>query len=441
MSVCPITFRHGGSGVGQVPKELEPTRSVLHFFGAEVRRLREGLGMSQARLGRALFAHKDLIRKIEAAERMPSNELINRCDQVLLAKGALRRLKPMIERERTLRPTRESGTAWSGYRSTLIDRLVLDWLLSSTDEVQVPSTDGQAGSGAADRLRQLRRGDQIHGAGQTYSEVVGILGRDLDSLIAGAPPVATGLLELAGYEAVDLGADGVGQRHYLRALEVVTGCGDRLYGGYLIGVSLGHLALHCGDAEQAARLASAALRGIEPLATPAVRAALRAVLARAYARRGDEPACVAALLQVEADLARSDPAEEPVWIRYFSEADLADEKAHCFFDLGRYGLAQREAVQALRLLGTDRVRRLAIDTALHSSSLARSRQLDHACTVAHQAIEHAANVASFRSAHRVVLMLAELQPYADMADVRAVMERARVRLPVAFTPAETGRLR
>jgi hypothetical protein len=64
-------------------------------------------------------------------------------------------------------------------------------------------------------------------------------------------------------------------------LEIVTRCGDRLYGGYLIAVSLAHLALHCGDAEQAARLAAVALRGTDHQTTPGVRAAFRTVLARA----------------------------------------------------------------------------------------------------------------------------------------------------------------
>jgi hypothetical protein len=43
---------------------------------AELSRLRLGLGMSQADTGKALFVHNDLVRKIETAERMPSDELV-----------------------------------------------------------------------------------------------------------------------------------------------------------------------------------------------------------------------------------------------------------------------------------------------------------------------------------------------------------------------------
>lgn len=418
--------------MGQTPKQLQPTRSVLHFFGAEVRRLRADCGMSQADLGNALFVHKDLIRKIESAERIPTDDLVEKLDRVLAAQGELRRLLPILHRERALRTVHDTAGATVGFRSEAADRPVLDWLLSSTHDAR--RTRAGEGRTTADRLRRLRGADHRHGAGSTYPELAGIVAR-LGDLTSQAPQLATGYLELAGYEAVDLGADGLAQRHYLRALEITTRSGDRLYGGYLIAVSLAHLALHCGDPDQAARLAAAALRGTEHASTPAIRAACRTVLARAHARRGDEPACTTALLQVEADLAHSRSGEEPAWIGYFGEADLADEKAHCFFDLGLHELAQREATLAVTLLEPHRIRRLAIDTALHATSLARSREIEHSCASARQAIDHAAAVSSFRSAHRIVLMLAELQPYHDQPDVRAVTEYARTRLPVLFNPA------
>ncbi|MFC0530826.1 helix-turn-helix domain-containing protein [Phytohabitans kaempferiae] len=419
--------------MGQIPKELEPTRSALHFFGAELRRLRQALRMSQADLGKLVFAHKDLIRKIEAAERMPTEELVSRCDDALAASGALRRLWPMLERERRLRLSRDTAGLATTFRSEATDRPVLDWLLASTHDARRQRGDDEVATAAAEKLDQLRGADHVYGAGHAYPAVAAVLDNDLDTLVARAPAVAAGFLELAGYEAVDLGADGRAQRHYLRALEVVTAAGDRLYGGYLIAVSLAHLALHCGDPAQAARLAAAALRGTEHQATPAVRAAFRAVLARAHARRGDEAACAAALLQVEADLARGKPEEEPAWIRYFGEADLADEKAHCFFDLGLHELAQREAAQAVTLLEPSRARRLAIDTALHAASLARARQIEHACAIGRQAVDHAAGVASFRSAHRIGLMMAELQPHSDLPEVRDLADYVHTRLPTVVT--------
>ncbi|GAB4061393.1 hypothetical protein GCM10028775_80660 [Catellatospora paridis] len=83
------------------------------------------------------------------------------------------------------------------------------------------------------------------------------------------------------------------------------------------------------------------------------------------------------------------------------------------------------------------MRGLAIDTALYAASLARSRQVEHACAMAHRAVAYAANVASFRSAHRIVMMVAELQPYAALPEVRDLFEDVRTRLPslVGFAPS------
>lgn len=419
--------------MGQAPKQLDPTRSPLHFFGAEVRRLRETSGMSQADLGGLLFVHKDLVRKIETAERMPSDALIDRCDEALGARGAFRWMAPILQRERLLRLSSDpvSPATTVAFDAAAIDRRVLDWLLSPEQDARRSHSHSEPV--VAERLQGLRAMGHVRGAGDTYPEIATHLGPDLDSLAIHSPQIAVGLLELAGYEAVDLGADGVAQEHYLRALKIVTAGGDRLYGGYLIAVSLAHLALHCGDADQAARLAAAALAGTRQRTIYAVRAALRAVLARAHARRGDAAGCAAALLQVEADLSRRDPADEPSWISYFGEADLADERAHCLFDLGLHELAQREAARAVELLTPRRARRLALDTSLHATSLARSREIEHACAIGYRAVDRAAEVVSFRSAHRIALMMAELQPYADLPVVRDLGEYVRTKLPPVVT--------
>jgi hypothetical protein len=43
----------------------------------------------------------------------------------------------------------------------------------------------------------------------------------------------------------------------------------------------------------------------------------------------------------------------------------------------------------------------------------------------------------FRTVHRIVLMLAELQPYLEESDDLAVTEYARTRPPVLFSSART----
>ncbi|MEV0647505.1 helix-turn-helix transcriptional regulator [Phytomonospora sp. NPDC050363] len=411
---------------GQAPKALTPVASPLHFFGAEVRRFRTARGWSTYELGRRLHQSGDLVRKIEVAEKAPAHgDFVKECDDVLEARGALLRMWPLINRERKTRARNPSTT--DQFHPAADDRAVLDWLLTDPEPARIPQDSIAAGNAAA-QLVILRQIDHLQGAGRTYSHVTGYLSRDLSALTGVAPEVAIGYLELAGYEAVDLGSDGRAQRHYLDALRIATVTGDRLYGGYIVGVSLAHLALHCGDPRHAARLSMAALRGIEAESSPALRAACRTVLARAHARLGDERACTAALREVEGDLSRSNPTLEPPWIRYFGHADLADEMAHAWFDLGRHGQAHREAVTSISLLEPSRVRRLAMENALAAAALARSAQIEEGCHVAREAIVHASKTASFRSLHRVTMMLAEFHPYGDTSAVKDLREFADVTL-------------
>jgi transcriptional regulator with XRE-family HTH domain len=408
--------------MGRRPNQLTPTASLAHYFGAEVRRLRQASGLSQQGLAQLVLHSPDLVRKIEAASRMPSQQFVERCDEVLDAHGGLVRLWPMLERERLLQSAPFGAI---GYSSEVADRPVLDWLIDSSAFRAEPALQGRAES---ERLRELRQVDREQGAGSTYPKLSAILGHGLVDLTEDAPALAAGFLELAGYDAVDLGADGLAQHHYLHALRIATAAGDRRRGGYLVGVSLGHLALHVGDARQALRLANAAAREFGGVATPALRATIGAVAARAHARLRDEAACLEALGQVEAELSRSDLSGEPEWIAYFGEPDLADEKAHCFFDLRRDRLAQQEASTAVRSMARSRVRRLAMDTALYASALARSGEVEAACAAGRDAIDFAARTASFRSAHRVALMMAELQGF-DTAPARELTDYAATAMP------------
>lgn len=75
---------------------LDPTRSVLDFFGAELRRLRLRAGWSQAKLAKRLYCTDSFLSKVEAAKRVPSEEWAQRCDEVLRTDGYFARLWPLM---------------------------------------------------------------------------------------------------------------------------------------------------------------------------------------------------------------------------------------------------------------------------------------------------------------------------------------------------------
>jgi hypothetical protein len=178
-------------------------------------------------------------------------------------------------------------------------------------------------------------------------------------------------------------------------------------------------------------MALAAVTGSAGRATPAVRSAMHAVVARTQARLGRERECTAHLTIAERELARSRPNDEPAWIRYLTPAYLADEMAHCFHDLGQPAQTQRQLGDALTALRPSHVRRLAIDTALLASSLATAGRVDGACATARTAVDHAAATASYRCVQRIVDVQVDLDPYRGEPQVRELGDYIRHRLPAA----------
>jgi hypothetical protein len=441
----------------------EQVARAKQSLGRKLASLRAGAGMSQHALARAVHYTRSTIANVEVGRQNAPSNFWSRCDDVLAADGHLRagyeavqRLRASARRraaEDLVLPGRVALPA-SGERLPVayipflpgeLDGLALEWLLDEAPTRAQPTTSHHVDLGdvarAAARLDHLRYLDHAEGAGGAYWEAEEFIDTDLRRLLAGRPAdagvltelyrVAAGSYELVGYQAVDLGADGLAQRHYVRALTLTRAIGDRAFGAYLLAVSLGHLALHCGYPLRSLRMARAAIRGVSQQTSPAVRAAMHAVAARAHARLGEESACTAELRTAESSLARSDPVTEPHWISYLTAAYLADEVAHCQFDLGRHEAAQREVRQAIAGVGSDRVRRLAIDTALLASSLARAGTVDEACEQGRRAVDLAAGIGSMRGVQRVAQLRVELAPYVVEPEVAEFVEYVRATLPSA----------
>lgn len=77
-------------------RELDPSASVLAYFGSELRRLRVAANMTQGQLGDAINYTGALVGLIETAKRTPAREFAELCDEVLNADGALIRLWPLV---------------------------------------------------------------------------------------------------------------------------------------------------------------------------------------------------------------------------------------------------------------------------------------------------------------------------------------------------------
>src|SRR5699024_1783022 len=109
-----------------------------------------------------------------------------------------------------------------------------------------------------------------------------------------------------------------------------------------------HQANLLGEARSAVDLARTAQAGTVDTATPAIRAMLAAMEARAWATLGDTSGTTRALHEMEHAYHHMGP-EDPSWMSYFDGSEVADEFAHCFHDLGHGSMAVDHAHLSVKL--------------------------------------------------------------------------------------------
>ncbi|MGW3242083.1 transcriptional regulator [Streptomyces sp. NPDC001070] len=306
-----------------------------------------------------------------------------------------------------------------------------DWLITRAD-AQVARTGGpRVGMSDVEAVRATTRAlnelDHRFGSGHVRPVVVHYLNSVVSGLLAGSYREATGrqlfsavarLTELAGYMAVDTGQPGLAQRYYIQALRLAQAAGDRAYGGYVLAAGMSHLAAQLGNPREIAQLARAAQEGARGQVTATAQAMFYAAEARGHALMGDARACGAVAGQAVEALERSDPADDPDWIRHFGQAYLADELAHCHRDLNQAPQAARRAEEALAGHGPEKARRRAIGLLLLAQAQVQQREIEQACHTGAQAVELLATLRTTRGAEYLDDLRLRLQPYAAESAVR-----------------------
>jgi hypothetical protein len=239
----------------------------------------------------------------------------------------------------------------------------LRWLV---DPVSPPDADlpggVQVGLGDVERFRvtveAFRLLDDRFGGGHARQALIQYLNADGDRLLRGryGESVGNALFSsvaeatlLAAWMSYDSApGSALAQRYFIQALALAQTGGDRLLGASILD-AMSHQATYTGRLGEAASLARAARTGTAGLATPTLTAHFQAMEARALARLGDARGCDRALAEAVREFERRRPEDDPAWIRYFDESELAAEFGHCMRDLGR---AADAAEHASRSVGT-----------------------------------------------------------------------------------------
>lgn len=337
-----------------------------------------------------------------------------------LWRADLNRYEPLLQAE-------PSGPAWS--------EASLRWLVAPDPAIPRQRKDGiRVGLGdvaaiktTADMFAELDDrfgGDHARHAAIQYlsTEVAPLLrgqyteqvGRALFSTVAEATL-------LAGWMSYDACRHGLAQRYFLQALRLAQDANDRQLAGSILS-AMSHQATFLGRYTEAATLARAALMGISPVATPTLRAQFHAMEARALARTGDVRACEAALNAATKALESRNSDDEPEWISYFDEAELAAEAAHCFRDVDS---ARQAVAHAENAMSGSHVRSDFFATMVLADAHLRAGDVEEACRVALDALDLGEQLKSARCVSYLAEFRQNLVTAGQSAEVHIFTEQVR----------------
>ncbi|MGH3923432.1 MAG: helix-turn-helix domain-containing protein [Pseudonocardiaceae bacterium] len=445
--------------MGQRPRELTPYVSLRHFFGAELRQWCEMASLSHDRLGAQINYSGDLIGKVEKAERAPTTALATACDEALGTGGALTRLVSLIEAI----AQQESMTR---VIASSPEQPVCGWLLAGqaltvgespargADPVNrfefLVSTFGTGvgalvGPESADvsRLgfedvatwrRSLSRfyelDDQYGGAGGNYELAVRSLRRLRRTLHQASYGPSTGealhtlageLTEHVGWLAFDGGWQAEARYWWLEALHAARLADDDRVSVVVLG-SMSQQASELGRSQEAIELAQAAQNAAKHGGTARLRSVLLAWEALGHARGGDERASMQALRRAETLLGAGPHDDDPPWLAWWDEADLAWHEMCAAQNLGKLPLAEHCSRNALAAIRPEYPRNRVLYLAYRAEVLVKQRNLDEAVLTAAQAVVGASEVSSARIDTRIGRVRAELARYSGQPEVAEFLD-------------------
>ncbi|PSK96199.1 hypothetical protein CLV63_11281 [Murinocardiopsis flavida] len=325
---------------------------------------------------------------------------------------------------------------------------VLRWLVAPPTVLELPLT-GTA-TVRADDVAAIRRACQLFemldhefGGGHARIAAVQYLHSEVRPLLAGRYTTEVGRELFAatahfsfkvGAMAYDAGLHGLARRYFVQSLNFAHLASDTALAGKALAL-MSHQANFLGDYRSAVDFARSAKAGTRSAVTPGVYAMYSAMEARGLASLGEERQCTAALAEMEGGFAKRH-AEEPAWLGYFDEAEVHDEFAHCFHDLGHAQLAVEHARTASTLTRQEyRRSRTFAGLILAGAHLLdqNAADVEHACALAEQTLSEAGPLRSARVHSYIRRFDDRLAPYAATVAVQRFRAESLNRLGRAGT--------
>jgi hypothetical protein len=253
--------------------------------------------------------------------------------------------------------------------------------------------------------------------------------------------VASHLAETAAMMSWDSGQQAKAQRYYILALRAARHSGEYAFGANIL-ASMARQLLYLGHPDDALELVRIAQDGASGRATPTVLSMLHTRAAWAYAKMGRAQGFLRATGKAEEALANARPDDDPHWIRYFDDAELAGVTGGRLLELCRNDprhaeLAQTHIERAISLRRPKSLRSHALDQAglaqVHLLPGAKKtgesrRDLEQAAQVGNAALDTAEKTNSDRVRVKLQELYANVVPHAKAPAIRELANRLRAYL-------------
>ncbi|MGF1431787.1 regulator [Kitasatospora sp. LaBMicrA B282] len=360
--------------------------------------------------------------------------------------GPLARLDPTAEHGDG--PARGAAAPVRGTPAGRVPSQARRPLVSGTRSVPLPGP-GEPGARPARAGLRVGRGDiaavravgdlfraldNAYGGGHARQALVRYLESEAEPMLRGRYGEQIGralfaavadLTRLAGWTSFDIAAHGLAQRYFVQALRLSQAAGDRVLGGYVL-ITMSQQAVHLGHGREAVQLARVAQQGVGSTAPATIQALMHAAEARGHGVLADVRSCTTALVRAERALALARSGDEvPSWARFFDEAQLADEFAHCYRDLQQWRPSAQHAEKSLRLRGAAYARSRVFCRIVLASARLGMGDLDESCALATEALRAAGEMRSARTVEYLRDFHRRLAPYRGSPAARAFEEAAR----------------
>ncbi len=405
-------------------------------FGAALRRIRQGRGLSLDMLATRVTYDKSYVSKVENGKKRGSREFAAAVDRALTANGQLLAAWQATEENRTQRV--QTAVPFDGMhrRTTLVGiaAVVTATVTSDLGGILQPGIRLNACD-----VRALERGlarlwamDHTFGAGDLW-HLARSRATHIDTLLDTATyseEVGRELLRLggqsfmcAGWLATDAGKIDVARQCYQSALSLAAQAGDQETTSH----ALTNLAIHAlrqRRPQSALRYIDAAERTLPPDAPRRQRAVFGIRRARALAQLGDAAGADQALT-VARRIVESDPSTPPERLAFCTTPEIDAIAACCAVELGQPHRALNLLEQALQSYDP----RFARNVALYRVRLADARMRHDAdAEGAAEAVADAldmleGSVASARVFTELAEVVRRMQPYRHVDTVDEVLGR------------------